>query len=144
LALAALLLPLAPLAADATFAVNAPWVRFVKGATSAEVFMELQSSVNATLVDARTEAAKKVTIRPPGTRPAPIAELPLPAGVPVHLVPGGIRLGLLRLTGTLKLGDRIPLTLIIRQADGRRREIPINAEVRRRSPIDDERRAHAH
>jgi len=140
----ALALAVVPLDASATIAVNAPWVRIIAGTTSAEAYMELQSSTDAALVAVHTDAARKVTIRPPDTRPAPIAELPLPAGTPVGLVPGGVRLTLGQLTRKLKQGDRIPLTLVIRTGEGSRQEIPITAEVRRRSPLEDERRAHTH
>jgi hypothetical protein len=42
----------------------------------------------------------------------------------------------------LTLGDHLALTLTLRDARGNTQEIPIDAEVRHRSPIDDERRAH--
>jgi VCBS repeat-containing protein len=48
------------------------------------------------------------------------------------------------LTRALKLGDRVPLMLTIESGDGSRQEIPIDAEVRRHSPIDDHLHGHAH
>jgi len=42
------------------------------------------------------------------------------------------------------LGERVPLTLVLRDAAGRRSELAVSAEVRIRSPQDDERRPHAH
>jgi copper(I)-binding protein len=45
----------------------------------------------------------------------------------------------------LRLGDRVPLTLVVREADGVVQAIDVDAEVRRRSPTDDHRgHAHAH
>jgi hypothetical protein len=44
----------------------------------------------------------------------------------------------------LKIGDRVSIILTVRDGDGTVHEIPVNAEVRIRSPIDDERRAHHH
>jgi hypothetical protein len=36
----------------------------------------------------------------------------------------------------------VTLTLVLRDAQGRTQEVPVDAEVRHRSPLDDERRAH--
>ena len=134
---------LAPLDARAVVTINGPWVRVAADAVSAEAYMEIESSTRATLVEVRSDAAGKVTLRSPGKRIAAIAEVPLPAGIPVMLAPNGMRVGLQQLTRALKLGDRVPLILTIRDADGTVREIPISAEVRRHSAIDDHRRPHA-
>ena len=133
-----------PSAAHAVFAISLPWVRVAASATSAEAFMELRSSDGATLVAVRSDAAASVTIRRPGKGPATITKLPLPAGVPVTLAPGGYHLVLTRLARPLKLGDRVPLTLTIEAADGSRQEIPVSAEVRRHSIIEDHLGPHAH
>ena len=68
----------------------------------------------------------------------------LPAGTLVALEPGHYRVVLQQLVKTLQPGDRVPMTLRIDLDDGSRQEIAVDAEVRLRSPIDDERRAHAH
>jgi VCBS repeat-containing protein len=62
----------------------------------------------------------------------------------VSLSPNGIRLRLERIVRTLKPGERVAIVLTIEAADGQRRDISVKAEVRRRSPADDERRAHVH
>ena len=138
----ALALVAAPTAA--LFIVSEPWVRPAASVRTTEVYMVLTSTEGATLVGARSEMAAGVTIYAAGKSPVRIERLPLPAGQRVKLAPGGLRLGLSGLARPLKLGDRVPLVLSVEAADGARQEIPVNAEVRRRSPIDDERRAHGH
>jgi len=140
----AVVVALAPMDARAVVAINLPWVRVSAGAASAEAYMEIASSANATLVEVRSDAARKVALRSPGKRIATIAAVPLPAGTPVMLAPDGFRVGLLQLKRPLKPGDQVPLILTIRDDDGTVREIPINAEVRRRSAIDDHRHPHVH
>jgi len=98
----------------------------------------------ATLVGARSEIAAGVTTYAAGTSPDRIERLSLPAGQMVRLARGGLRLGLSGLARPLELGDRVPLVLTVETADGTRQEIPVNAGVRRHSPIDDERRTHGH
>ena len=49
---------------------------------------------------------------------------------------------MIKLIRRARLGDRLALTLTIEAADGSRQDIPVHAEVRMRSPVDDELRAH--
>ncbi len=142
----ALGMAIAPIATHATavFDVTEPWVRVSPDARSAEAYMQLRSSGGAKLVDARSELTARVTLRPPGATRASTAGIDLPPGATVTLAPGGFRIALAGLDRPLKLGDRVALVLTIADLDGRRQEIPVNAEVRRRSPTDDHRRAHQH
>jgi len=145
LALAAgLVTALAPAVADAIFVVNQPWARPATKAATTEVYMELTSTDGATLVGARSDLARTVVIAAPGGKPPVVERLALPAGMPIVLAPGSYRLRLMALDRALMLGDRVPIVLTIEGADGKRQEIPIAAEVRRRSPVDDELRAHRH
>lgn len=130
--------------AHAVITVNAPWIRAAGGAATPEAYMELRSTEGATLIGVTSDAAARVVIRPPGKGAAAIEELPLPAGETILLAPGRYRFELVRVAHPLKLGNRVPLTLFIRNADGTRLDVPISAEVRRRSAIDDHRHAHAH
>ncbi len=126
------------------FAVNQPWVAPSGGKKTTEAYLDLTSSEAVVLVAARSEVAAKVMLRgPEGTKPAS-HELVLAPGVMVSLAPGAYRLALSGITAPLKRGDRVSLTLTIRHESGALQDIPINAEVRLRSPIDDERRAHRH
>lgn len=134
------------LAAEAAtvFAVTEPWVRVAPDGKSAEVFMQLRSSDGAAVVGVKSDVVTGVTMRPPGTGRATVARIVLPAGETVLLAPGAQRLAIPRLPKPLKLGDRVPLVLVVEGADGGTREIAVNAEVRRRSPTDDHRVPHKH
>jgi copper(I)-binding protein len=129
---------LAPPAQGEVLTVNAPWVRAATGTRSAEAYMEIRSSDDATLIGATSANAVRVTLRSPSPNSQRIDALALPAGTAVQLAPGGYRLLLERANrDPLKLGDHIPLTLIVRDRDGAPQAISITAEVRRRSVIDD-------
>jgi copper(I)-binding protein len=134
------------IASDATaiLIVSEPWVRISPNSRSAEGYVQLRSSEGATLVGIRSDATAKIEIRRSGSRRTLGAEIDLPAGETVMLAPGGDRFVLAGLERPLKLGDRIALVLTIKDADGSRQEIRVNAEVRRRSPTDDHMRGHRH
>jgi len=106
--------------------------------------MDLTSTDGATVVAVASDAAAVTRIRAPDQQPDRAERIALPAGALVALAPGRYRLALLRLTRTLKLGDRVKLALTVEAPDGSRREIGVDAEVRLHSPIDDELHAHQH
>jgi copper(I)-binding protein len=137
-------LALAAPQASALFIVNQPWVRPAHVARSTEAYMNLTSTDGATLIGVTSDAAASVAIMRPGAPAKRVDRLPLPARTVVALAPGGDRIALSRLARTLRLGDRVQLTLMIEAADGSRQHIGVDAEVRLRSPIDDEMRAHKH
>jgi periplasmic copper chaperone A len=130
--------------ASAIFIVNEPWVRLAPNGRSAEAYMNLTSTEGATLVGVRTEATASIEIRPPGTKRTTVSLIKLTAGENIELTPGGYRFVLASLNRPLKLGDRVAFVLTIEAEDGARTEIPVNAEVRLRSPTDDHRRGHNH
>ena len=142
----ALALMLAPTSvhAQGVFVVTEPWVRPASAAGSTRAFMELSSSEGATLIDVRCAAAASVSLMNGQGRPVVPIALPLPAGATVLLAPARFQLALGRLTRPLRLGERVPLTLVIRNADGTTQEIAVDAEVRLRSPTDDHRHPHQH
>jgi copper(I)-binding protein len=124
------------------FVVNQPWVAPARKAQTTHAYMNLTSSGGATIVGARSEDARRVSLR--SARSTAAAGLALPAKSEIALAPGHDHLRLTGLTRALKVGDRINITLTVRDNDGAVHEIPVNAEVRNRSPFDDERRAHHH
>jgi copper(I)-binding protein len=126
------------------FAVTEPWVRVAPDGRSAEVFMQLRSSDGAAVVGVKSEVVAGITMRPAGTGRAPVERIVLPAGETVLLAPGAQRFAIPKLPKPLRLGDRVPLVLVVEGADGGTREIAVNAEVRRRSPTDDHRVPHRH
>ena len=139
-----LILALAPAVAAAVFIVSFPWARPAAKGAATEVFMEVTSIEGAALVGARSNIAGSALLVGPGANVKPAERLMLPSGAPVILAPGSYRVRLSPLDRTLKLGDTVPLVLIIEALDGSRQEIPMTAEVRRRSTVDDHLQAHHH
>lgn len=142
--LVGLILTLLPAFADAVFVVNYPWVRPTGKGRATEVFMEITSIEGAALVGARSDRAGSALLVGPGAKMKPVERLMLPAGAPMILAPGSYRVRLLAVDRSLKLGDIVPLALVIEAPDGSRQEIRVNAEVRHRSTVDDHLRAHHH
>src|SRR5204863_8055147 len=118
------------------------WVRPARTGQTTQADMNLTSTDGATLVAARSSDARRVSLQ--SMRSARSSRLVLSAGSEVDLLPGHRHLALAGLTRTLKVGDRVKIILVVRDHDGSLNEIAVNAEVRLRSPIDDERRAHRH
>jgi len=136
-----------PVGATGLFIVNQPWVRPAAAGKSTEAYMDLTSTAGASVVDVESADAASAAISNPGpSSPTgkPETMITLPPGKLIALAPGAVRITLRRLTRTLKLGDRVSLVLAVVYDDGSRQSIPVNAEVRLHSPIDDELRAHHH
>lgn len=130
--------------AASVFAVNQAWVAPAPAARSTEAYMELLSSEPAVLARVCSDVSARVTLHPPGKQISKINELALKPKVPLQLAAGRYRVVLHDLTRPLALGDRVALTLTVRARDGSTQEIPVNAEVRLRSPLDDESNEHHH
>jgi copper(I)-binding protein len=128
-------LPVASFAA--VVSVNEPWVRPATAGASTDVFMELLVSEDATLTDVRTPVAARVSLAQGAQRRAPPFALRLAAQQTLLMRDRGTRIVLARIDRTLKLGDRVALTLVLRYADGSTQDIEVDAEVRRRSPSED-------
>lgn len=125
----------APLAlADVT--VTQPWVRgTVAPQKTTGAFMQLKSTSDAKLVSATSPAAKQVEIHEMVMvnnvmRMRPIAEIALPAGKDVALKPGGYHIMLMGIEHQLKQGDVVPITLTVRESDGKSKTLEVQAEVR--------------
>jgi copper(I)-binding protein len=148
-ALANVLCPAAPAAAAVAdlFVVNEPWVR-PAASGSTEAYMNLRSSTGATLVGVRSEHAARVSMVVPDParhgRFHGVTRMALPAGETVRLAPGQVHLRLSGIAHALKLREHVALVLTLEAPDGSTREIAVDAEVRRRSPTDDEAHAHGH
>jgi copper(I)-binding protein len=141
---AGFVLSLVPLTAAAVCIVNVPWVRPAAKGEATEAFMEITSLEGVDLVGGRSAIAAHTVLLAPGAKVRPVDRLALPPGAPVILVPGSYRLQLYPINRTLRLGDWVPLVLITEAADGRREEIAVQAEVRRRSAVDDHLHGHRH
>ena len=126
---------------DALFVVNQPWVK--PGTRSSEAYMILMSTEGVALIGVRSPVAARAVLIGSGSRGRHVAAaLELPSGKAIALRPGGDHIVLNGLSRPLKLGERVALTLTIETAAGAHEDIAVDAEVRKESPFDAERRAH--
>jgi copper(I)-binding protein len=130
--------------AFAIFIASEPWTKPASRGQSTEAYVELTSTDGATLVGVRCDMAKRIEIQPPGTSAKPVSELALPAGQKIVLAPKAYRLVLRNLGRTLKLGDHVPMVLVVQATEGSKQEIPLEAEVRLHSPTYDHQHGHHH
>jgi len=127
--------------AHSVFSISEPWVKVAPDGRSAEVYMRLTSSEAAKLVAVTSPVAGRSTIRAPGNK-GDADEVVLPAKQLVPFERTGYRIRLGGLARKPQLGDRIPLTIVLRGDDGHIQEVPLDAEVRLHSPTEDEGRPH--
>lgn len=105
--------------------VTDAWVRqAVKGQSGTGGFMTLTSRVPLTLVGFRSPVSAsaelhEMSMQGDVMRMRAIDALPLPAGQPVALQPGGHHLMLMGLKRPLSVGDHLLLTLKLRDETGR-------------------------
>jgi copper(I)-binding protein len=126
----------AALPAFAQVAVSEAWVRATVAQQKATgAFMTLTSKQDSKLVAASSPVAGVVEVHEMKMvddvmRMRQIPALPLPAGQPVALNPGGYHLMLLELKQPLKDGDKVPLTLEVEDGKQVRSKITVEATVR--------------
>lgn len=113
-----------------------PWVRAtVPGQPVAGAYMDLVSEQEAVLVAAASPVAGRVelhtmTMEGDVMRMRAVERIPLPAGVPVRLAPGGYHIMLLDLKQPLKTGGSVSITLTIQGRSGDRATVQVSAPVR--------------
>jgi periplasmic copper chaperone A len=137
-ALAALLavFPLVLSAQTVALKINEPWVRATIGQQSATgAFMQITAPSAMRLVEARSPVAGVVEIHEMAVvnnvmRMRQIEGLDLPAGRVVELKPGGYHVMLMSLKNPIKVGDQVPLTLVVEGPDKKRETIEIMATAR--------------
>lgn len=133
---AAALLTALTLPAFAQVSATDAWVRgTVPGQQATGAFMNLQSASDAAIVSAASPVAKVVEIHEMAheggmMKMRAIDRLPLPAGKKVELKPGGYHVMLMALTGPIKEGDSVPITLTVESKDGRRSTVEVKATAR--------------
>ena len=138
---------LAPLAqAPSVFAqaaplqVDAAWIRAsVPGQSGTGGFMRLTAAEPLTLVGVQTPAAgvaelHEMKMEGDVMRMRPVPEIALAAGKPFELRPGGHHLMLMNLKAPLKDGSQVPMTLVLRDAKGAERRVPVQVPVALRAP----------
>ncbi|QQQ01582.1 copper chaperone PCu(A)C [Lysobacter enzymogenes] len=123
-------------ASGAQVAIDAPWVRAtVPRQPATGAFMRLTAARDLRLVGARSPAAEHVEVHEMAMqgqmmRMRQVASLDLPKGRAVALAPGGYHLMLIGLQRPLRAGEKVALTLLFEDADGKRSEQQVHAEVR--------------
>ncbi len=116
--------------------VSEAWVRGTVAAQKATgAFMQLTSPRNARLVEVRSPVAGVAEIHQMEMSGdtmvmRQVAGLDLPAGKTVELKPGGFHIMLLELKGQVKVGDKVPLTLVVEGSDKKRETIQVDAIAR--------------
>lgn len=116
--------------------VEDPWVR----ATVAQqkvtgAFMRLTSAQDARLVSADSPVAGKVEIHEMVMdkdimKMRAVTAVELPAGQAIELKPGGHHVMLFDLKQPVRVGDTVPLTLVVESRSGKRESIEVAAPVR--------------
>ena len=132
-----MLATLAALGVQAQTTVAEPWVRgTVPQQKATGLFAKITSAKGGKLVAASSPVAGVVEIHEmamEGTmmkmRALP-AGLDLPAGKAVALKPGGYHVMLMDLKQQLKVGETVPVTLVIEGADKARETIEVKAPVK--------------
>lgn len=115
--------------------VKDPWVRATVSATGTGAFMQLRSAEGGQLLEVRSPVAGVAEVHEMAMvnnvmKMRAVDRLPLPAGQPVDLKPGGFHVMLMDLQAPLKAGETVPLTLVIEGKDGKRFTQDVRATVR--------------
>ena len=122
--------------ASAQVQVSDAWVRAtVPGQPSSGAFMTVTADSDSKLLRVASPVAKDVQIHEMSMkddvmRMGPVDSVALPAGKAVKLDPGGYHVMLMGLTGQLKEGESVPLTLTVENAKGEKQTVEVKAEVR--------------
>lgn len=122
--------------ADTTVNISQPWARAtMPGQDVGAAYMVLQSPTDASLTAITSPAADAIEIHKmamnKGVMEMRMLEaLPLPAGKAVKLEPGGFHLMLFDLKKPLKAGEKLPLTLTIRDKAGKTHTQDLSIPIR--------------
>ena len=128
--------------------VKDAWVRApAPGQTVAAAYMEITGRTRHWLVAVASPVAARAelhatTLDDGVMKMRQVERIELPVGEPVKLAPGGLHIMLFDLKRTLKLGEKIPLTLTVLRADRAARAVfTVYADVRAGLP---EKAHHSH
>jgi copper(I)-binding protein len=128
---------LATTCALADVTVQDAWVRAtVPGQKTSGAFMQLTSTSDVTLVGARSPAAGVVEIHEMAMdenmtmKMRQVKGIELPAGKTVPLKPGGYHVMLMDLKDTLKPGEKVRLTLLVKDRKGELDDVAVEVPVK--------------
>ncbi|VVO30109.1 hypothetical protein PS718_04909 [Pseudomonas fluorescens] len=116
--------------------VDDAWVRATVPTQSASgAFMTVTADSDSKLLSVATPVAKDVQIHEMSMKNdvmsmGPVKSVDLPAGKAVKLDPNGYHVMLMGLTGQLKEGESVPLTLTVENAKGEKETVEVKASVR--------------
>ena len=122
--------------AIAEVTVKDAWVRgTVPAQTTTGAFMTITSSEDATLVGASSRIARMSEIHESSMKDGVnhmhgVEAVKLPAGKAVQLKPGGHHLMLMGISNPLGEGQKVPITLTVQDAKGRKTAVEVQADVR--------------
>lgn len=131
-----MLTALLALAVQAQTTVKDPWVRgTVANQKATGMFAQITSTSGAKLVSATSPVAGVVEIHEMAMdgnvmKMRAIPGLELPAGKAVELKPGGYHVMLMDLKQELKVGQSVPVTLVIEGPGGKRETVEVKAPVK--------------
>ncbi|CAI8707441.1 copper chaperone PCu(A)C [Pseudomonas sp. IT-P4] len=130
--------------------VDDAWVRAtVAGQPSSGAFMTVTASSDSKLLSVQTPVAKLVQIHEMSMKDdvmkmQQVDSVALPAGKPVSFDPNGYHIMLMNLTGQIKDGDKVPLTLTVENAKGEKESIQVEAVAKAINTMDHGTMMHDH
>lgn len=123
--------------------VDDAWVRAtVAGQPSSGAFMRLTSTTDSKLVEVQSPVAKTVQIHESTMHNdvmsmQSVPSVALPAGKTVNIEPEGYHVMLIDLHSQIKVGDTVPLTLVIEDSKGIKESIEVKAQARSLNSMPD-------
>ncbi len=123
-----------------TVNINDPWARATApGAPAGGAFMGLTADANMTLVGAESNASKIVELHTMKMENGvmimrAVPQIDLPKGQTVSLKPGGLHIMLIGLHAPLTAGEKVDMTLRVKDSQGKEQRIPVTAEIRAMKP----------
>jgi hypothetical protein len=117
--------------------VENAWVRATApGQKVASGYMNLTADADMILVGGSSPVSKSVELHfmkmENGVMEMRLMkEIPLPKGKTVSLDPSGLHVMMIGLKSQIKLGQKVPLTLIVKGGDGKQQKLAVEAESRR-------------
>ncbi len=124
-----------------TVKVGDPWARATPpGAPAGGAFMSLTADTDMALVAAESRASKVVELHTMRMENGvmimrEVPKIDLPKGQTVSLKPGGLHIMLIGLHAPLKAGDKVDITLRVKDSQGKEQRIPVTAEIRTMKPM---------
>lgn len=126
----------APALADTVKIENA-WVRATApGQKVAGGFLDLTADADMKLVGGSSPASNSLELHRMSMDNGvmimrQIQEIPLPKGKPVNLKPGGLHIMFIDLKKQIMEGDKVPVTLTVRDSTGKEQQLQVEARAMR-------------